>query len=162
MELEEAKTLWRNAPARLAPEDYPKHFDGCFTGPVVDGVPQWNPGKGGRVWCEVAIDINLFEALVVTGRDQIPDLETGYRWYRADDIEERELDEDLEAEPTDTPFDDSPMTAFEAKIVLDAKSNGYFSPNLPDQDTELVQVVGETCLEELEAYLLLWKHAKSL
>lgn len=161
MTLDEAKTLWRNAPARLAPENV-KHFDGTFTGPVIDGVPQWNPGKGGRVWCEVQLDINLFEALIVTGREQIPDTEVGYRWYRAHHGIEAELeDEDDEIEEMDQPFDDSPMTAVEAKEVLEMKANGSFRPALPDRDTELVEVVGETCLEELEAYFLLWKDAKA-
>jgi len=152
MELEKAKELWRNAPARLAPDNYPKHFDAGFTSPLVDGIPQWNPGKGGRVWCEIVIDIDLFEALVVTGRDQIPDESFSYRWYRADHTSER-WDEQ--------PYDDSPMTAVEAKEVLDAKANGYFRPQLPSADTEMVEVVGETCLEELEAYLLLWKAARA-
>lgn len=149
MELEEAKTLWRNAPAKLAPENVP-HFDGTFTSPMVDGIPKWSSGKGGRVWCEVQLDINLFEALIVTGREQIPDETVGYRWYRVDHTT---------FDPQ--PFDDSPMTPVEAVEVLEAKNNGYFRPGMPDRDTELVEVVGEVCLEELEAYLVLWKHAKA-
>ncbi len=163
MELEEAKALWASAPKRLAP-DNEKHYSGEFTDYLEGGIPKWNRGKGGRVWCEVFLSIELMEALVVTGREQIPDEEIGYRWYRADrGVEDEALDEvvdGVEAELEGQPFDDSPMTPAEAEEVLLAKANGSFRPERPNALTREVVVDGETVLEELEAYLLLWKQAR--
>ena len=142
MTLEKAQQVWKSRTA-VEVED------------MKDGLPVFNASKGGRFWIDGYVKIDMLEALVVLGRHQVPDDEIGFRWYRQvfDDEQQQR--------------DDSPMTEAEAKEVLEEKRNGYYHclprseqmDRYPALETETLEIVGETVIEELEALLLLWRAA---
>jgi hypothetical protein len=100
----------------------------------------------------------MLEALVVLGREQVPNKEAGVEWWR--DLPETE-DGSL-PKP-----DHTPMTLAQAREILDGKDNGYLTPfKVAEHEGDepkvrsTVEVVGETTIEELEALLLLWRNAQ--
>lgn len=146
MSLEQAKEIWRNAKHPLTkPGD--KHVDGLLTysGGINHPLPVFSPGKGGRVWGELYLTMELLEALVVIGRDQIPEPPEGYRILAYDDAGE------------ETTTDHPVMTPEVAQESLAEKRNGYFCPSPPRADATEFLMMGEAQLDELQAYLVLWK-----
>lgn len=113
-------------------------------------LPEFSPGKGGRFWGEFSMTLQDMEAFLALGRWEFPlnPADLGWRYCLGDGAD----------------YYDGPMKVRHARMALEEKRNGFFMPSSPELiPTDQLEsyraiVVGETQLEELEAYIFLWKH----